>query len=767
MRRGRFARQRGCFVETVVILASVLALMAFHPVADSRAEDKGNNEAALDEIVVTATKTDKTLANVPADVSIVTKEDLKKKNYVNVNEALETLPGVMSYSGTGMVPGPPASPVVNLRGFHGAMRTLIMVNGQPISPFLYAASLVHWSAIPVDVVERIEVVRGPFSALYGGDAVGGVINIITKTPEQFGVTARSGYGSDNTYKEHASVGGKPFEKLSLFAAYDYKQTDSYVSNFDILKSSTPTPAQAASAQSVSGAIQQPYRTGGVGYEIGDRGLYDYSEHTLTFNMKLEPTATSYLKANVLYSFYNIDPFDSSSYLRNALGNEVRSGWVSFPVNGTTTYLNTTSGGFLTSSAEKATGIYSLEYKNDFSDALKVKVFGGLTDFGTDKIMTPGSTATESGGPGTYQEAPSRIWTGEIQTDYKLAQWLLLTGGLSFRRDDGTYNSYAASNWRYYSSITTLNQSIDPESNRYGAYLQAELTPIDKVAVYLGLRYDWWESEATRTTPTATEHLQAQDQDAVCPKAAILYTPWKDTTLRLSGGKAFRVPNFFELYQPLTTTGTTYLPNPSLKPEITWGWEGGIEQGFFDGKTLFSITYFENYTDDFIDSRTYTDPNDPTVTIAQRDNFGRVEVKGLEVGLKQKITSYLSGFVNYTYMDAEITENPNYPKYVGNRPRYVPDHMFNFGLDFKYKTFTAGLITHYRSRMYTNNANDTVNWNVYGVQDKIPFVTDITIGYDFLKYFNASFTVYNIFDSEYYMSNLAPGRCFLGILTARF
>ncbi|MFH0727734.1 MAG: TonB-dependent receptor [Pseudomonadota bacterium] len=759
--RTRF--NRSCFS----VMTSIIAMLLLYTPMNSWGEAPDTKSFVLDDIVVSATKTEKTLSDVPADVCVITKGEMKEKNYVNINEALETIPGVMSYTGTGIAPGPPASPVVNLRGFHGAMRTLIMVNGQPISPFLYTASLVHWSAIPVDVVERIEVVRGPFSALHGGDAVGGLINIITKTPEKFEATLRSGYGSYDTYKEHAGIGGKPLDNLSLFAAYDYKKTDNYVGDYYILKASTPNAAQAATAKPVSGAVPQPYRTGGTAYEIGNKGKYDYSEHTVTFNLKLEPNPASSLKANLLYSLYDIDPFGSASYLRDASGNEVRSGLVSFPVNGSTTYLNTGSGSFEASRAEKTTGIYTLEYINDITGAIRVKASGGLTDFSEDKILWPGSTATKDGGPGTFQEAPSRIWTGELQTDVAIAKWFLLTGGVSHRRDEGDYKKYAATNWKDFGSITTLSEAIDPESNRWGAYLQGEVTPFEKLSIYPGVRYDWWDSEATRRTSTIVEHFEAKDQDCISPKLSFLYTPWDSTAIRLSGGKAFRVPNFFELYQPLSTSGTTYLPNSNLKPEITWGWEGGIEKGFFEGKTVLSLTYFEHYTKDFIDSRTYPDPNDPTITIAQRDNFGEVEVKGIEIGLQQKITRYLKGFANYTYIDAEITDNPNYPQYVGNRPRYVPEHMANAGLDFKYRPVTANVTTHYRSRMYTSNANDTVSWDVYGVQDEIPLVTDVTIGFDFLKYYNFSFSIDNLFDSDYFLSNRAPGRTYFGMLTARF
>ncbi|MCI5115238.1 MAG: TonB-dependent receptor, partial [Candidatus Electrothrix sp. AX1] len=639
-------------------------------------EQSGSAEKihSLDEIVVSATRTEKTLADVPADVSVITEEDLKRKNYVSVNEALETIPGVMSYSGTGISPGPPASAVVNLRSFHGAMRSMIMVNGQPSSPFMYAASLVHWSAIPVDSIERIEVVRGPFSALYGGDAVGGLVNIITKVPEAFEATVRAGYGSNSTYKVHADIADRPLEKLSLSAAYDFKQTDNYVSDFNVLTTSVPDAAQAATAVPVSGAVQQPNRTGGTVYEVGDKGSNEYAEHTFSLNGKVEPTESSSFKAGLLYSFYEVDPSGSSSYLRDAAGNEVRSGLVSFPANGTTTYLNVATGGFMAPRAEKASGVYTLEYSNDLSSALRIKASAGLTDFTEDKVVFPIGNATASDGPGVFQEAPSQIWTGEFQTDYAASSWLLLTGGLSLRRDEGQFNSYMLTNWQNFDSINLRLQTIDPESNRYGIYLQGEITPSEKLAIYLGGRYDWWDSEASSQTPAGTAHLTADDQSAFSPKISFVYTPYESTTLRLSGGKAFRVPNFFELYQPLRTAGATYLPNPNLEPEITWSWETGIEQAFAAGRTVLNLTYFEHYTTDFIDSRSYPDPNNPTVTIAQRDNFGEVEVRGLEVGIRQRFTTHLIGFANYTYTDAEITENQNYPDYVGNRPMLFPESL---------------------------------------------------------------------------------------------
>ncbi|NTU43815.1 MAG: TonB-dependent receptor, partial [Nitrospirales bacterium] len=554
-------------------LSFCLAAAAAVCLASQQSEAAGEDVAAsLDEIVVSATKTEKSLADVPASVTVVTKEDLKKKNYVNLNEALETIAGVFSYEGRGIAT---TSPVVNLRWFHGHMRTLIMVNGQPISPNLYGMALVHWSAIPVDDVERIEVVRGPSSALYGGDAVGGVINIITKCPEKFEATVRTGYGSDDTYKIHLSTGLKLRDNLNLFLGYDKKRTDGYVSDFYVLQPTTADPA----AIPVTGAVKQPYRTGGDSYVVGDLGRLEFDEQTFTFGLNWKPTSSSYLTLKSLISGYEITPVGSASYLRDGSGNEVRSGKVTFMDNGNPVYLSLSPGKFLNNqNGEKTTGIYTAEYGTKISDDLDLKATVGLTDFHKEKFMMPGSSATETGGPGTLIDAPSTILQTELQANYKGVKGMVLTGGLSYRRDEGEFTLSSATNWQDFSSASTLLQRIEPSSNRYGLYLQAEINPMDRVVLYLGGRYDRWDSEATNEIPPAAiTEMKAHAEDSFSPKAAIVYTPFDNTIVRLSGGKAFRVPNFFELYQPLYAAGATYLPNPGLKPETTWAWEVGVEQ----------------------------------------------------------------------------------------------------------------------------------------------------------------------------------------------
>lgn len=110
------------------------------------------------------------------------------------------------------------------------------------------------------------------------------------------------------------------DKFSLFFAFDKKKTDSYVMDYYLAR-----PTSAGAATPVSGAKKVPYYTGGYAYEVGDKGELHWDENTYTVNFNWDVTDSSYLKLNALYSQYTVEPFDSTSYLRDSDGNEVRSG----------------------------------------------------------------------------------------------------------------------------------------------------------------------------------------------------------------------------------------------------------------------------------------------------------------------------------------------------------------------------------------------------------------------------------------------------------
>lgn len=136
-------------------------------------------EIKLDDVVVTASGAAVDIADAPASVSIVTREEIEKRPFDNVSDLLKTLPGVSGGRGSAGV-----TSKIALRGLPDQY-TLILVDGKRIGNTQYttyrenlARQDLDW--ISPEMIERIEIVRGPMSSLYGSDAMGGVINIITK-----------------------------------------------------------------------------------------------------------------------------------------------------------------------------------------------------------------------------------------------------------------------------------------------------------------------------------------------------------------------------------------------------------------------------------------------------------------------------------------------------------------------------------------------------------------------------------------------------------
>lgn len=144
-------------------------------------------------VVVTATKTGHTLGDVPVATEVITKEEIKAKNIKNVEDILGYLSSIQVIRSSGSW-GNKGN--VQIQGL-GSGHTLILVDGQKYHGG-HGGTDIH--SVPVNMIEKIEVVKGPASALYGSDAIGGVINIITKSAlaRQSNFSLSGGYGGRNT-----------------------------------------------------------------------------------------------------------------------------------------------------------------------------------------------------------------------------------------------------------------------------------------------------------------------------------------------------------------------------------------------------------------------------------------------------------------------------------------------------------------------------------------------------------------------------------------
>ena len=162
------------------------------------AEDTSEVKEKEDQMVVTASSIEQNLKDAPASISVITREDLQKKPVQNLKDVLKDVPGVQITNESDNRQG------VSIRGL-GSGYTLILVDGKRVNSrnAVFRHNDFDLSWIPAESIERIEVVRGPMSSLYGSDALGGVVNIITR---KVGTKWHGTLSADTTVQEHRDRG---------------------------------------------------------------------------------------------------------------------------------------------------------------------------------------------------------------------------------------------------------------------------------------------------------------------------------------------------------------------------------------------------------------------------------------------------------------------------------------------------------------------------------------------------------------------------------
>jgi iron complex outermembrane receptor protein len=175
------------------------------------------------DVLVTASRVEESVEDVPAYVSVITSDELSASGQTTLVDALEGLAGIHFRSSSGN----PAQAEIAMRGFgeNSFGRVLVLLDGRRLNRPDMAS--INWLEIPVENIERVEVVRGGSSVLYGDNAVAGVINIITKKGSKgFAFDVKGMYGSFNKNQEGAEVGGS-IGALRLSANAEHTATDGY------------------------------------------------------------------------------------------------------------------------------------------------------------------------------------------------------------------------------------------------------------------------------------------------------------------------------------------------------------------------------------------------------------------------------------------------------------------------------------------------------------------------------------------------------------
>lgn len=240
--------------RTLIVIISSLILSISAGLAE-----EAQKETTLEEIVVTATKTERTIGEVPGRVEVITKEEIQQYSgsASKVDDILRYISGLTVVRGNGIYS---LGASATLRGLSNeGARTLVLIDGAPINKS--DTGEVNFNRININDIERIEIFKGPASSLYGNNAMGGVINIITSKPDKpLKGAVSSFYGTYHTYGGNFDLSGRLPNGDSGFyakASGHYLNSDGYIS----------TPREDRTQYTVKRFTEEGIGSASVGYDF--------------------------------------------------------------------------------------------------------------------------------------------------------------------------------------------------------------------------------------------------------------------------------------------------------------------------------------------------------------------------------------------------------------------------------------------------------------------------------------------------------------------
>lgn len=694
----------------------------------------------MDDVVVTATRTEIEADMAPASVSIITRQDMERDNMRTADDALRHEAGIYTKRTRG-VQDSSASSTVTMRGLSLAKRTLILVDGVPFNEG-YSGG-VTWSSIPVDAIERIEVMRGPGSALYGGNAMGGVVNIILRVPQKTTAMIRGGIGGGNynahggssaftNYKWGADAGTRVGDQVSLYAGYEGESTSGYPSS----------PVRKTAKTKGSGTLFGGYptlgTTGTPSWIVGDSGNNIGQRQAANALAAWDFSDTSRLRADVIYGYHFYDYGSPNSYVGGY------SGTVSAYPGFRTSSIK--SANFFSGMGETKDLRLSLTYDGMPTDWWRIKASAAFfNELNRYTLRDSSTTLLYDNAPGSLTSSVRDSYFLDLQNDFTLWEGNTLTvgGGLRVNTLDlSTKNLLSFRSWD--STLNKLTESSGM-SNTWSAYVQDAWKLPANITLYGGARLDYWVTYDGRSGNIGdVQSIPASRWTEISPRFAAVWNPLKDTILRGSVSKGFRSPNLYEMLRSWTSAGaapTTYLPNANLRPETLWTYELSATQYFWKrrikvGAAVFHTDFWNYISSVYIASH-----------VKQQQNIGRLEVNGLELEGQFKPWDFLTLWGNVTFNDSRIREYSLDPTLNGNHLSGVPLTQANLGADITWREFKASIAGNYAGRIYARDDNTDVE-NVYGGYTQ-RWLWDAKLTYSPTKYTDVSFAVQNIFDQQYY------------------
>lgn len=660
---------------------------------------------ALKGITVTATRQAESLQDVPANVQVITEKDIKSRNVQTASDAVAMATGV---SASNSVEG-----TVNLRGYN-SKNILVLVDGQQMNTAWNGD--VDWNMIPVDNIRKIEVVSGGQSALYGGRAVGGVINIMTKTQKQNGVhgNALVSYGSHNTWKQAYSVSGKK-DKVTWGTFYESKQTNGW-SDYDVSLS--------------KGGTKDDLKTDAAGNAIlGQRGKKYVLSENYGFNLGYAFNDNQKLTYKFTHAIYDWEYKNPISYVGNWKGD----------INGE----KYSPSKFLGTKGWRTYNMHSLTY-NDQKN--KVHAHFGLTDYTKDGYITPSGTVDPNKnfeGTGSKTDYPSKSWDFDINKRWNMGNHTILTG-VSYGQDSFDLTSYSnVADWRNWNSKGKLNQKTGGKDKYWSLYAQDKWEIDSKWTAYIGGRYDHYTKYDGYDNKSMTPGIdQTKSYSKFSPKLSLDYAANDTTNWYVSYGKSFNTPILYQLYRYSNMAGKKIYPNPLLTPEITDTWELGLKKKL-GNKTDIHADVFYAKTKDAIKSVSLDQAGDEK----QYQNAGDAKTHGFELSLTQHHSDVWTSYINYTWQTGKIDGEKDYD---------IPRHLLHLGTTYNKDAWTVNV----DGTFISDRTEKGMESGHFKARDAY-FLLNLNTNYQFNKNFSMQFSIENLLDREYYDEDISTSHYYIG------
>lgn len=674
----------------------------------------------LKGITVTANRQAERLQDVPANVQVVTENDIQKRNVQNTAQAVAMVTGV---SASQSVEG-----TVNLRGYN-SQNILVLVDGQPMNTAWNGD--VDWNMIPVENIRKIEVVSGGQSALYGGRAVGGVINIMTKTQKQDGLhgSATVSYGSNATVNQNYNVGFKK-DKFDFGAFYGSMNTHGW-NDYD-------------ASVSKSGK-EEGYDSDAEGNAIiGNRGSKKVLNESFGFNMGYSFNDSQKLTYKYTHSIYDWKYEDPISYIKGD------DRW-----NGTIGENNKSysPSSFLGKRGWRAYNLHSLTY-NDKDNGIHAHF--GLTDYYKDGYITPDKTvnpAKDFDGKGKKTSYPSKFWNMDLNKRWALGAHNLLAG-VSYGQDKFNETISSVTDWKSWNSSGTVDQKAGGKDKYWSLYAQDKWNFAPKWTAYIGGRYDHYRKYGGYDSKiyAGKEDLSSgKSYEKFSPKLSLDYAANRDTNFYLSYGKSFNTPILYQLFRYSNFMGRNIYPNKDLEPETTDTWELGMKQKI-GSKTDIHADVFYAKTKDYIRL------NDSDEKHEFYENAGDAKTHGFEISLNQHHSDAWTSYINYTWQTGKVEGEKNYD---------IPRHLLHLGTTYSKNPWTVNL-----DGMFISDRTEAGEESGHFKARDAYFLMNLSTNYQFNKNFGIQFAVNNLFDREYYDEDISNNHYYIGdgrtyTLTARY